>query len=51
MKDIVCEKDMKKIERHIFPYIKEGSRLNNGFVLIVFFNIWIIMDNPKPTMI
>ena len=51
IQDIVNLEDMKKIELHTFPYTKEGSRHNNGFVLIVSFNISIIMDNPKQTMI
>ena len=46
IQDIVNLKDMKKAEHHIFPYIKKVSKLNNGYVLIVFFNILIIMDNP-----
>ena len=29
---------MKETEHHTFEYIKKGSRLKNGFVLIVFFN-------------
>ena len=47
IQDIVNLEDMKKIEPHTFPYTKKGSRHNNGFVLIVFLNISIIMEIPK----
>ena len=45
--DIVNEEDMRKAKLHIFKYTNKGSKLNNGFVSIVFFNILTTMDNPR----